>query len=487
MRRHPAIVSIWCLTLAAIFLPVSVRADSVGNDPRVASALRLVAAWIEAQSAYDTIPGVSAAIAHDQELVWSSGFGHADKERRAPAAADTIYSICSISKLFTGTGIMQLRDEGKVRLDAPISTYLPWFNLKQTDPGSGPVTLNGILTHTAGLPREADFPYWTRPNHQFPSREEVIAHLAKQEMLYPADRFSQYSNLGLTLAGEIIAAVSGQPYAEYIRQRILVPLRLNDTTSDIPESHKGGRLATGYAARTREGVRQPLPFYQVRGLAPAAGFASTAGDLVRFASWQFRLLERGGREVLDANTLREMHRVHWMDPETESLRGLAFAINRRNGKTFVGHGGNCPGFRTQLEISTADKIAVAVMMNTEAVDPGAYGRVIYDIIAPAVAQALKSPGQAAPTDVALTKYVGRYTAPLGSERQVLIMDGNLAILSLPTLNPLRSLMKLKKIGEHGFRRLRDDGRLGEPVDFEIESDGRVTRFRHENNFSYRLP
>jgi CubicO group peptidase (beta-lactamase class C family) len=478
----------WVLVLTVAMAPRSAPAQTqpLSDDPRVTSALRLIQVWMEAQIAYDDVPGASVAISRDQDVIWSGGFGYADVERRSAAQANTIYGICSISKLFTSIGVMQLRDQGKLRLDDHVAKYLPWFNIKQAYPQSRPVTLNGILTHSSGLPREADFPYWTGHEHSFPTREEIISKLATQEMLYPADTYSQYSNLGLTLAGEIVAAVSGEPYPSYVEKRILGPLGLKETSPDIPEEHKGGRLATPYAAITREGTRRPLSFYQVRGLAPAAGFASTAEDLVRFAAWQFRLLEKGGEEVLSANTLREMHRIHWVDDSLDNARGLGFGVQRRDGKQFVGHGGNCPGYRTNLSLSLDDKVAVSVMMNAEAVNPGSYGRVIYDIIAPAIKKALDGPGQPKPTDPSLNKYTGRYTAPLGSERQVLIVDGELAILSLPTDNPQRSLMKLRRVGDNAFRRVRDNGVLGEPVDFELAQDGRVRRFKHESNFSNRV-
>src|SRR5207244_302422 len=137
--------------------------------------------------------------------------------------------------------------------------------------------------------------------------------LSSQEDLYPADTDYQYSNLGMSLLGEVVASASGQPYPEYVQKNILNPLGLKDTTPEMPEKQRGARLATGYSAILRDRTRQPMPFFQARGIAPAAGYASTVEDLGRFASWQFRLLSKGGKEVLAANTLREMQRVHLLD------------------------------------------------------------------------------------------------------------------------------------------------------------------------------
>ena len=118
-------------------------------------------------------------------------------------------------------------------------------------------------------------------------------------MYAPRSTF-QYSNLGLTLIGEVVAVTSGMPYAEYMRRHVLEPLGLSSTVPDMLEADRGNRLATGYAALDRRGKRAAVPFFTAKGLAPAAGFVSTAEDLARFAMWQFRLLGKGGEQVLKA-------------------------------------------------------------------------------------------------------------------------------------------------------------------------------------------
>ncbi len=90
------------------------------------------------------------AVVHGKDVIWSKGFGLANREAKLAAAPDTLYSICSISKLFTSLGVLQLRDEGKLALDEPIATYLPWFDLQQKYADSPPITLRGILTHSSG-------------------------------------------------------------------------------------------------------------------------------------------------------------------------------------------------------------------------------------------------------------------------------------------------------------------------------------------------
>lgn len=474
------------LALVILFVNCGAQAQSLADDPRVASALKITETWIKAQLDYNDIPGMSVGIVYDQELVWSRGLGFADVDNKTPASLDTIYSICSISKLFTSIGIMQLRDEGKLRLDDPIGKHLSWFNIKDKYPDAPEVTIGGILTHSSGLPREADYPYWTGPEHQFPTREQIIEALSGQEELYPADTYYQYSNLGMSLLGEVIAAVSEKPYATYIQEHILTPLGLTNTSPEIPEEQRGKQLATAYSVRLRDGSRKVIPFYLVNGIAPAAGFASTAEDLARFASWQFRLLNKGGWEVLAANTLKEMQRVHWLGEDWRSPRGLGFSVSRRNDKTYVGHGGSCPGYRTQLSLRTKDKIAVIVMSNGHDVSPSSYVYEIFDLVGPAIQDAVKNPGKAKKHDPTLDKYVGRYEMPIGRESVVVIWEGELATMGIPTRSPSDSLSKLRRVEGNIFRRVRDDGELGEKVIFEVGPDGKVTRMIRNSQYSNRI-
>ena len=147
----------------------------------------------------------------------------------------------------------------------------------------------------------------------------------------------------MTLAGEVVAAVSGDAYADHQVKRILQPIGMKDTTPWLPEAERGKRLAIGYGRRKREGEREPLRFFQTDAIAPAAGYASTALDLARFAGWQLGLLEQGGKDVIAASTLREMQHVHWMDPDWKTSWGLGFSVWRYGDTTMVGHGGSCPG------------------------------------------------------------------------------------------------------------------------------------------------
>ena len=487
--------------------PSEAAAEPLATHPEVTESLRLLETWIDGQRAYAQVPGMSVAVVSGDELVWSEGFGLADREAGEPATPETMYSICSISKVFTAIGVLQLRDAGALTLSDPVSGHLPWFDIEQTYPDGPPVDVWGILTHSSGLPREADFPYWSAPDFEFPTREEIRERLAEQETLYPAASVFQYSNLGLTLAGEILAEVSGTSYDDYIETNILMPLGLADTRTEMPDPAEEPRLATGYGAPTRQGTRERLPPFYARGIAPAAGFASTARDLAKLASWQLGVLDDGGDEVLSRNTLREMQRVQWLDPDWETARGLGFGVYRVGDTTFVGHSGSCPGYRSTVWIDAKSEMGAAVLANASGIGTELFVRRAHEILRPALAAARKereendeegAESEAATKDAAdesaegevdsrdLERFAGTYSVqPWGGEVAILPWKDGLAALYLPTEDPLESLEQLRPVdGEpNTFRRVREDDELGETVVFQEDESGRVVAFvQHSNRY-----
>ena len=450
-----------------------------------AEALRLVDAWLDSVQVYQHIPAISAGVVAGDNLIWSKGYGTIDAQHTIPASPQTIYSICSISKLFTSVALMQQYEAGKVRLDEPITTYLPWAKLKDTGEDSAPITLRGILTHSAGLPRESDFPYWSGPDFPFPTREQIRATISSQSPLFPAERYFQYSNLGLTLAGEVVEAASGQPYAQYAKAHVLDPLGLNDTRTFMPMDLYGKRLAVGYGALKRDGTRDLVKPFDTKGITPAAGYTSTVEDLGKFASWQFRLLRTGKESLLKASTLREMQRVQYMDPGWKISWGLGFAVDHKDKDTFVGHGGSCPGYKTNLRLRVKDELA-AIFMDDSAEEAGRFTAAMFSILDKRKGYEFKDPAPA--TGVDLEAYSGHYSnQPWGSESVIVPWAGGLAILSLPNEEPAEAIGFLKPKGADLFRRVRDDGSEAEEIKFQRDASGKVTGFIHFSNPRLRMP
>src|SRR6185369_15827095 len=135
-------------------------------------AIQVFDAWVARTVSDREQPGVSIGIVHDQDLIWAKGYGFADLAKKQPATPATAYRIASISKLFTATAILQLRDAGKLQLDDPVAKWLPWFKIKNAHPEGPVITIRHLLTHTSGLPREAAGVNWS--DLTMPKREEMI-------------------------------------------------------------------------------------------------------------------------------------------------------------------------------------------------------------------------------------------------------------------------------------------------------------------------
>lgn len=471
-----------CWVCVLLFFCFAANAQTPSPEKTAANraeAIRLADAWLDSVQAYQHIPAISAGVVVGDELVWSRGYGTLDADHKIPAAPDTIYSICSISKLFTSVSLMQQWELGKVRLDEPVTTYLPWAKFKASDEDSVPITLRGLLTHSAGIPRESDFPYWSGPDYPFPTREQIHEKIAEQSPLFPAERYFQYSNLGLTMVGETVEAVSGVAYADYAKAHVLDPLGLKDTRTSMPMDLYGKQLAVGYGALKRDGTRDIVKPFSTRGITPAAGYTSTVQDLGKFASWQFRLLRTGKTEVLRASTLREMQRVQFMDPGWKTSWGLGFSLQHKDDHTYVGHGGDCPGYQTILMLRPDDETGVVILDNA-AERPGPFAVNVFAILDKRKGYEFKAPAPAG--GVNLEDYAGHYgDQPWESESVMLPWAGGLVSLSLPDDEPVAHLTFFKPKGGDVFRRVRDDGSEAEEIKFTRDASGKISGYVHFSN------
>ncbi|MEX1312177.1 MAG: serine hydrolase, partial [Candidatus Sulfomarinibacteraceae bacterium] len=310
--------------------------------------------------------------------------------------------------------------------------------------------------------------------------------LSDQETLYPSSRYFQYSNLGLTLVGEIVAEVTGEDFDGRIRREILDPLGMTATSTDIPVEKWGTAMAVGHTNLKRDGTRRPMDVFTANGIAPAAGFASTVPDLAEFAKWQLRLLDTDTTEIIRSSTLREMQRVQWMDPDWETTRGLGFGTWKRNGHVFVGHSGGCPGYYSQFLLVPKNDLGVIVLTSAIGSPVGFYAEKAADLLVPAITATVADPDDAPTRDPELDRYIGVYESSWG-QAAILHWEGGLAVMDLDTRDPKEAISKLKKIDDHTFRRVRkDDESLGEEFVFEVDESGAATRFTRHSNWMTRI-
>ena len=471
LRTVPKRFLIVVALLAATVRPTSAQSTGAGLGAVVGSdvegAKRLFSSWLEGQIAYRGLPGVVVGVVHDQELVWSAGFGYADTQGRQPMTPATKFRMASHSKLFTATAIMQLREQGKLRLDDPAAKYLPWFRVKRAAADDPPITIAELLTHSSGLPREAG-PHWT--TYEFPTQDELRTLVANRQAAYAPEVRWKYSNLAYSLAGMIVESVSGQRWADYVSANIFQPLGM--TASSVDQKASG--LAVGYGRRMPDGSRAVMPFVDARGMGAATGVTSTVGDMAKFVSAQFTAGPRGGRQILGTASLREMHRVRMLENNWTQGSAIGFAVSRVRDKIYVGHGGGYPGYTTQTLIQLDSKVGVIVLTNTNDSNPNDIATQLMSTVGEAVARSRPVAPDVVAWNPAWARFAGSYRGP-GGDSEVVLLNGRLVILT-PNAASMENTVQLEPLGNGEFRFMAPGGGgpVGEVVRF-VEDGGRVVR------------
>ncbi|MFP3952165.1 MAG: serine hydrolase [Candidatus Bathyarchaeia archaeon] len=286
----------------------------------------------------------------------------------------------------------------------------------------------------------------------------------------------KYSNLAVSLAGYIVEEASGMPFEEYIKENILKPLEMDSTyVESVPKDHP--QFAKGYGRRMPDGTREISPYTNSRGIIPAANMATTVIDLAQFAMLQFRE-DRDG-PVLSGGTLREMHRVHWLDPNWELGWGIGFNIQRINGKTYIGHGGSVPGYRTNIRINLKEKVAVIVFINSGDGDPVKYVEKAHKWIAPALADEEEG---SLPED--WSRYTGRFRNRWG-DSEILRYNGELIMINPQLPDPLEECTTLKHVEGDKFQmKAPGYGSHNEYAVYAFNEKGEIEWLKTGENYTY---
>ena len=364
--------------------PVEIT-GALAEHSEVAAALRTLDEWIERALAEREHPGFAVGLVHDQSLIWAKGYGLADLHRDIPVTPNTIFRIGSISKVFTAIAILQLRDAGSLRLDDPVTMYLPWFSVRKQAPAGPPITIWHLLTHASGLPSDPPGVDW--PTYTIPSRQEIIGSVPDVETLFATGTRYSYSNLGYIILGEIVATVSDQSFTEYVESQILEPLDMSSTDLE-PDPDMPG-LAVGYGPNIPGEARKARPFADTKSYTPAGDGASSVKDMAVLVSLLLRGQALAGPEVISISTLREMQRVHWLLPDWQSGRGLGLLVRRVDQQIRVGHVGDSWGFFAGFAVAPAEKHGVICLSNAD--DSSLVRQCVaqvFEILGPAVMQAI---------------------------------------------------------------------------------------------------
>jgi CubicO group peptidase (beta-lactamase class C family) len=339
---------------AATPQPDDPAARAVRESPAVQAALGSLGRQLDAERQRRGVSGMSVSVVYDQSLLWSKGFGVADVETGEPATSTTLYRVGSITKLFTDTMMMQLRDEGKLNLDDPLQTYIPELQITNPYGGSQP-TLRELASHTSGLPREAPLNYWRE--REFPTEDQLIASLRNASLVGPPGTTYQYSNLGVALEGIALERVAGEQYISYETRHILAPLGMTDSGFTLTDAVRS-RLAVGSTAvSASSGGQDRLPDFVA--LAPAAELYTSVDDIAKFMSLQFR--DGDSSDVLSGASLREMRSLDSRGGPSDFAIG--WELGSIAGHSTIGHPGVVYGFTTQITLIPDAKLGVAVFTN----------------------------------------------------------------------------------------------------------------------------
>lgn len=297
------------------------------------------------------LAGAVALVASKDKVLSLEAIGYSDIAANEPMATNAVFWIASMSKPITAAALMMLVDESKLRLDEPVTKYLPAFTPRMMQASADrtrvvfraptqPITLRYLLSHQSGLPfiSSLETPTWDI----YPLALRVQSYALTALNFEPGSNFS-YSNAGINTAGRVIEVVSGMKFEEFLQQRLFGPLGMNDTTfwpndaqlSRLAKSYKPNAEGTGLDETTITLLHYPLTDREYRFSMPAGGLFSTASDLAKFGQMLLNDGVAGGKRYISSAAIQEMTRDQRSSPKEEGY-GLGWATHA-NGS--YGHGG----------------------------------------------------------------------------------------------------------------------------------------------------
>lgn len=460
--------------------------SSAGDHPVWGPAMEAVRAQVQTELRTGQITGVAIAWVDGQDLIWNEGFGWADPRRRRAVDTNTVFRAGSISKLFNAVAVMQQVEQGTLDLDAPVTRYLPNFQITNPHPGGEPVTLRQLLCHRSGMIRESPVGNYFDPAE--PGVEATARSLSGCPLILPPNTRTKYSNSGVTVSGWAVEAVTSIPYAKYQNDSILQPLGMTQS-SFLAETRVRRHLARGQlpVAQAEGGFRViDAPQFEL-GILPGGNLYTTSGDLARFVQCLFRQGQLTGGALVQPDTLKEM----WTVQLTQATNGfgLGFSIGHHRGLRTIGHMGAVYGFTSSLLAIPEHELGVVVLANDD-IAIGAVRRLtslsIQRLLETKIGlQPEPTPPEMTEGPIDLTPFAGEYESESYWAR-IEPGDGKLSVIvsrQPMTFLPIDPNAESPKFEAHG--RLTP----GSPVVFRRAADAptSITGFSWQNQIFHRVP
>jgi CubicO group peptidase (beta-lactamase class C family) len=425
----------------------------------LAPALAYIPQWLDYQVRSSEQPGCAIAIAWRGEVMLEAAFGHADLAAGEPLTPRHRFRVASHSKSFTAAGILKLREQGRLKLDDTVGQYVSGLH-----PDIASATLAQLLSHSAGVVRDGpDCAYWV-DRAAFLDEASLRGELAEAPAIDPNTRL-KYSNHGFGLAGLVIEAATGEPYAVWVKREIVDAAGLAETTPDVPLP-AGAALARGHSGKALLGRRLVFPGDQpTNALASATGFVSTAADLARFFA---QLSPTAETSLLSVASRREMSRAQWKDPWSAIpiTYGLGTIGSTFDGWEGVGHSGGFQGYLTRTSTVAAQDLTVSCLTN--AIDGPAH------FWLDGAMAILKRFQESGPPSPAVADWTGRWWSVWGATD--LVPAGDKVFVATPAMaNPLMKATELT-VTAPDEARISQAGAFasyGEPARLFRDADGRV--------------
>ena len=319
------------------------------------SAFEAIDRYIEQRMRATGMPGLALAITDRDKLLKLGTYGFANVDSQSPVQPGTMFEVGSIGKSSTNVALMQLVDEGRLDLHAPVSSYLPWFEVKSE---FAPITTHHLMTHTSGLPSGTDI-----GSHGL---YEAWALRDREVRVPPGENF-RYSNVGYKTLGFLLEELDGRPYAESIQSRVLEPLGMSDSHPVIGYDTRK-RAAVGYRS-----FYDDRPEHVNHGLVTAMWTeygvgdgcqASTAGDMAAYLRMFMNAGAGPSRRLMSEDSFRLMsHRVIPTQQWGGAHYGYGLTLADIDGHSYLGHGGSTTGFVAGMVSDLDEGIGVVVLIN----------------------------------------------------------------------------------------------------------------------------
>jgi CubicO group peptidase (beta-lactamase class C family) len=307
-------------------------------------------------------PGLAVGVVKDQELVYAKGFGVVNLETGGEITPRTLFHMASVTKPFVATSIVQLLEQGKVSLDDRIVKYLPYFEMQ--DRRYDRLTIRQFLTHSSGMPDVDDY-HWDEPEYDEGALERFVRSLTDRALVSVSGEKFTYSNMAFEVLGDLIAKVSGQSFADYVKEHILLPLGMNDSSILIRDVDPA-LLANGHILEEGGTIGVSEHYAYNRRHGPSSTLHSNVVDLSRWAIANMNRGELEGGRILDASS----YELLWEPAVRVGVRegmatdvGLSWFLSNYAGYATVSHGGRDTGYQTNFVMVPDAGVAVIVLSN----------------------------------------------------------------------------------------------------------------------------